>query len=154
MIKQTCCFTGHRDVSQSEAEYISARLYKEVENLINSGVLYFGSGAARGFDLLASKVVLNLKKKYPDIRLILVIPCPEQSKYWSLKDRTEYEQVKQDADKIRILSNRYYDGCMIVRNRYLVDNSLYVICYKRYDNGGTAYTVEYAKRKRRMIIEI
>ena len=154
MIKQTCCFTGHRDIPQSEYEYIESRLYEEAEKLIKSGVMYFGSGGARGFDLLSAQVIIALKKKYPDIRLILIIPCPEQTKYWRLQDQIKYEQVKQSADKIRILSDKYYEGCMLARNRYIVDNSLYVICYKRKNTGGTAYTVDYAKRKCKVIVEI
>ena len=40
------------------------------------------------------------------------------------------------------------------RNRHLVDNSSYLICYKRKNTGGTVYTYNYAKKKNLHIIEI
>ena len=40
----------------------------------NSGYLYFGAGGALGFDTLAAQTVLDLKKDYPQIKLILVLP--------------------------------------------------------------------------------
>lgn len=154
MKEKVCCFTGHRDIDIYEIEEIKNRLYSEIENLINIGIIYFGTGGARGFDTLAAEAILDLRKKYSQIRLILVLPCMNQTKNWSLQDKEKYVNIKKKADKVRILSADYYDGCMQVRNRYLVDNSVYMICYKRRNNGGTAYTVNYAKTKDVIIIEI
>ncbi len=154
MISKTCCFTGHRDIPQNEVDYLNRRLYEEIEKLVKIGVLYYGSGGARGFDLISANVVIELKKKYPMIRLVMVLPCPEQTQNWNLQDKTEYKRILESADKVKFLSDKYYEGCMLTRNRHLVNNSMYVICYKSKEHGGTAYTVDYAKRKNRMIIEI
>lgn len=154
VINKTCCFTGHRDIPQNEVDYLYRRLYEEIEKLIKLGVVNYGSGGARGFDLLAANVVLELKNKYPEIRLIMVLPCSRQTQNWNYQDKSDYDRIIKAADKIRILSNNYYEGCMLTRTRHLVDNSLYVICYKRKHKGGTAYTVDYARRKHRVIIEI
>ena len=45
------------------------------------------------------------------------------------------------------LSERYYQGCMHERNRYMVDHSRVCICYLTERTGGTAYTVEYARSR-------
>ena len=154
MKSKTCCFTGHRCIPQNETDYLYRRLYEEIEKLIKLGVIYYGSGGARGFDLLCANVVIDLKKKYPLVRLIMVVPCPEQAEKWSYQDKSDYDRIIKAADKVRLLSDCYYKGCMLARNRHLVDNSLYVICYKRKNNGGTAYTVDYAKSKNKVIVEI
>ena len=62
--------------------------------------------------------------------------------------------LKSKADKIVILSDKYYNGCMQARNRHMVNHSKYIICYKRKTSGGTAYTVNYANKKGLTIIEI
>lgn len=41
--------------------------------------------------------------------------------------------------------NHYYKGCMHQRNRVLVNNSSTCICYLTQTEGGTAYTVNYAR---------
>lgn len=38
-------------------------------------------------------------------------------------------------------------GCMHRRNRHLVDNSGVCVCYLTRNSGGTAYTVNYAKKQ-------
>ena len=50
------------------------------------------------------------------------------------------------ADKILCISQNYYSGCMLERNRALVNGADVCIAYKRRDEGGTAYTVSYAEK--------
>lgn len=145
--EMTCCFTGHRLLEGSERLYLSGKLRDTVEELIASGVRYFGAGGALGFDTMAAQTVLFLKRDYPDIRLILVLPCEEQADKWSEGDRQVYEAIKEQADKVRYISKEYTRDCMLRRNRHLVDNSGVCVCYLRKKQGGTAYTVDYARRQ-------
>lgn len=62
MREKTCCFTGHREILESEGA-VKARLMGILEELIHQGYRYFGAGGARGFDSLAAKTVLELKEK-------------------------------------------------------------------------------------------
>ena len=48
----------------------------------------------------------------------------------------------------------YYNGCMQVRNRYLVDHSSACICYLNNLRSGTAYTVKYAESQGLQIINL
>lgn len=89
-------------------------------------------------------MVLELKTEYPQIRLILVLPCFSQADRWSDKDKTVYDDIKRRADKVVYTSQEYFRGCMQKRNRHLVDNSSICICYLTENTGGTAYTVDYA----------
>lgn len=154
MKNKTCCFTGHREIPSEQREAIAQRLNTEIMKLIEQGYRYFGAGGALGFDTLAENVVLELREQYPQIRLILVLPCLSQSSSWSEPDKKAYEQIKCKANKIVYTSQDYTQGCMHKRNRHLVDNSSACICYLTKDTGGTAYTVEYAKDKGLKIIPI
>lgn len=62
MRAKTCCFTGHRDLSPANRGLIEQRLEQTLIRLIESGVIYYGSGGALGFDTLASLSVLKLKQ--------------------------------------------------------------------------------------------
>ena len=65
-----------------------------------------------------------------------------------------YESIKEQADKVVYTSEEYTRGCMHKRNRHLVDNSSVCICYLTESTGGTAYTVNYAKEKGLMTINV
>lgn len=150
----TCCFTGHRNIPKSMYSVVKFKLRREIEKLIKQGVLYFGAGGALGFDTIAALTVLDLKKKHPDIKLILVLPCVNQMKNWDRADVEAYNDIIERADKVVYTSKEYYEGCMLKRNRHLVENSAYCICYCKYQSGGTAYTVDYAKKQNVTVINI
>ena len=119
---------------------------RAVIEAIEQGYRYFGCGGALGFDTLAAQTVLELKNEYPQIRLILVLPCRDQTRDWKEADIAEYERIMKAAD--------YYSGCMHKRNRHLVDNSSLCICYLTEQSGGTVYTVNYARSQGLKIINV
>ena len=154
MKEKTCCFTGHRKIPTNRYELVAKRLIDEVEELIKQGYTFFGVGGALGFDTLAARTVLELKVKYPYIKLILVLRCRDQTRGWAKADIEVYEQIKSCCDKFVYTSERYDSGCMFRRNRHLVDNSSACICYLTESKGGTAYTVDYAKKAGIRVINI
>lgn len=145
MREKTCCFTGHRSIPSGERRELARRLEETILRLYRRGVRYFGAGGALGFDTLAAQAVLSLREECPGIRLILVLPCPSQTKGWKPEDAAEYERIKSQADKVVYTSQEYTQGCMYKRNRHLVDHSGVCVCYLTKDSGGTAYTVRYAR---------
>lgn len=154
MKERTCCFTGHRKIPPGDWDEISRRLEDRLCFLIERGYRYFGAGGALGFDMLAARTVLKLKAKYPQIKLILVLPCEGQTVYWKQAEKSVYEDMKARADKVVYTSKSYFRGCMHRRNRHLVDNSSCCICYLTQGTGGTAYTVRYAKEKRLAVYNV
>lgn len=133
---------------------IKKRLNQVLIEAIEQGYRYFGAGGALGFDTLAAQTVLALKRQYPEIKLILVLPCQDQTRGWAQADIEEYERIKAAADKVVFISKEYYSGCMQKRNRHLVDNSSLCICYLTEQTGGTAYTVDYAQSHGLKIINV
>lgn len=154
LISRTCCFTGHRKIPQAELPILKGKLRAAVEDAIRRGYRYFGAGGALGFDTLAAQTVQHLKPIYPQIRLILVLPCESQTRGWSQADVETYMKLKQAADKVVYTSKDYYNGCMQKRNRHLVEHSSLCICYMKDEHSGTGYTVRFAKEKDRRVINL
>lgn len=152
--EQTCCFTGHRDIPVEQRPSVTQRLKETIIALAKRGVIYYGAGGALGFDTLAAQAALDLKADIPQLRLILVLPCLSQTRGWPEADRQVYESIKAQADKVRYVSERYTPDCMFKRNRHLVDYSGVCVCYMTKARGGTAYTVDYAKRHGLEIINL
>lgn len=147
--KKTACFTGHRQMEESISK-VEQRLTGAVERLIQKGYLYFGAGGARGFDALASEVVLKLKVTYPQVHLILVLPFHEQYRRegnWTKAEIAQYHRLKERASKVVVLADGYTSGIYYRRNRHLVDHSSICVTYMTRENSGTGYTVRYAKER-------
>ena len=82
----TVCFSGHRELPKNRLANIADKLKMKIEALIKSGYYCFESGGALGFDILAALTVLELKQQYPQIKLILVLPCKNQTRNWRQND--------------------------------------------------------------------
>lgn len=154
MIEKTCCISGHRDITFLETISLKKELRKTLISLINDGIIYFGCGGAIGFDTIAAEEILCIKKKKPHIKLIMVYPCKDQTKYWTKKDKNKYLKIKEKSDKIVYVSENYDSSCMHKRNRHLVNSSSVCLCYLKKQEGGTFYTVNYAYRKGLKIINL
>lgn len=150
----TCCFTGHREIPFGSFGKIKRRTKVQVEKLIKNDVMVFICGGAIGFDMLCGQIVSKIKSKNSNVKLILALPCKGQDKYFSQKEKDEYKDLLSKADKIVYTSENYFGGCMHKRNRYMVDNSKYIISYCTKNSGGSYYTKEYAKLQNLTIIDI
>lgn len=137
---KTVCFTGHRQIFAYEQEDLSTLLENEIQRQIALGAEVFRAGGALGFDTLAAIAVLKAKKKYPHIRLELILPCPTQTQNWSVSDVRLYEKIRKQADCYQYVSDFYYDGVLQMRNNRLVDGAEVCIAYLNNSHGGSAYT--------------
>jgi uncharacterized phage-like protein YoqJ len=150
-IDKSCAFTGHRS-RNDEIPY--ELLEKCIINLIERGVEFFYCGMARGFDIAAAEIVIKLKEKFNNIKIIACVPCVGQEKYFSEGEQAEYEKVLISCDEVKVLSQNYYNGCMQQRDRFMVDNCKYLIAFLRQQDGGTYYTFSYARSLDRAIFVI
>lgn len=143
--KRTACFTGHRSIPENDKVKLRIQLDRIIEALYNKGVVFFGCGGAYGFDTEAVNAVLKAKERHKEIKLILVLPCKGQDKYWNDESKAMYRDILSKVDKIVYTSEYYTNDCMHKRNRHLVDYSGYCIAYCTKQSGGTVYTMNYAK---------
>ena len=154
MKNKSACFTGHRDIDPASVPFIRAKLREILIKCIDDGYCDFYNGGARGFDLMSAEEVLKLKEEYPHIRLHIIVPCSNQTRGWREEDAVLYEKITSSADGVKCLSPFYFDGCMQIRNRYMVDNSQLLIAYMERASGGSAGTVKYAEEKGKEIVNI
>ena len=145
---KSLAFTGHRTVPVERQNEIRARLVEAVSLACRSGITCFYSGMAMGFDMMAAETVLSLKGRYPDIRLIAVVPFRRQSYRWPSIEKERHQRIISQADQVIILSEHYFHGCLLRRNDFMLEHSCGVIAF--YDGkpyGGTFYTYREARKR-------
>ncbi len=153
-MEKICCFTGHRNIPKEIEEELFCELYSTIDTLSCEGYTIFRAGGAVGFDRMAADAVLALRQKNPQIKLHIYVPCIDQNKFFS-EDENEYymAQIKA-ADKIFCISKSYRKGCMLERNRAMVNGADACVAYVRRESGGSAYTVKYAKEQNCRVISL
>ena len=154
MKEKTCCFTGHRELPEEQLPQLRNALFKVIVRLASQGVTRFACGGALGFDTLAAQMVLVVKEAFPQIELLLVLPCKTQDKYWPKEDQEIYREILARADRVVFVSETYIQGCMQKRNRLLVEGSSVCVCYCTKKQGGTVYTLNYAQQKGLKVIHL
>ncbi|MGM9726925.1 MAG: SLOG family protein [Prevotella sp.] len=139
------CFSGHRNVPFAGRSDLKQRLKSEIANAYADGFRCFYCGMAMGFDLLAAEAALSLQSELKDLQVIAVVPFRGQSDRWSKEAQAKYDAILRIVDDVVVLSERYFNGCLLKRNDYMVNHSSRLIAY--YDGlnkGGTFYTVKKA----------
>lgn len=154
-------FTGHRPEKLpyfSEEDPmcldVKQRLREQIENLIKEGADNFFSGMARGVDIWCAEIVIELKEKYPQIKLTAVIPCKTQTNGWDEESAVRYRIILSKCDKAIYTSEAYSKSCMLKRDRALVELCDILVAVFDGTRGGTKYTVDYANKKKKKVIVI
>ena len=145
--ENTCCFTGHRCLSPKLLLPLRSAVKSAVRGLVSEGIIYYGVGGAVGFDTLAAETLFELRKEYPQIRVILVYPCEGFYLRWPTAEQKRYQMLLPLYDKTVGISNVPSREAYLARNRHLVDHSAQCIAYCGCNYGGTAYTLRYAQKK-------
>ena len=150
-----CGFTGHRpeklpwgsDEQDQRCKALKLVIARQVEQLADAGVEVFCCGMARGCDLYFAEAVLQLKKQHPDLRLEAWVPCPGQADAWPEEDRIRWEKLLNLCDEVYTVERFYSDGCMLRRDKAMVDQLDILLSVWDGNPGGTGWTVNYAKRQ-------
>ncbi len=138
--EKTICVTGHRSVeSDLDLEYLEYVFLRAIK----SGIDTFLIGMAVGYDTLCFQILERIRKQRK-IRIIACVPCLEQDKFFKPEQKKEYKRLLSVADGRVIISDKYTHSCMMERNRFMVDNSSFVIAYLNKKQGGSYSTVQYA----------
>ena len=158
-----CAFTGPRlyklPWSYKEKGYKFRKLKKSLTNeilyKIKEGYNYFISGMAIGIDILCAKIILNIKKRPPNIKLECAIPCRNQTNNWDTYNTTRYNDIVSKSDIVTYVSDcSYYNGCMFKRNKYMVNKADLIIAVYNNTGGGTKQTIDYAKSINKEVVII
>lgn len=158
----TCCFTGHRPEKlpwgtredDPRCTALKQRLSDVLEAAYGEGMRHFICGMARGCDFYFAEAVLALREKYGDIVLEAAVPCRTQTDKWPEKDIRRWENILRQCDMETMVQTDYTRGCMLRRNRYMVDHSALVIAVFDGSTGGTRFTLDYAMRNKIPFVDI
>ena len=151
----TASFTGHRIISKKVLPQLIQRLDSTVESLVNQGTVRYLNGGALGFDTHSAHAVLRCREKNPLVKLIMALPCLNQDERWSEKDKEIYKHLLNNADEAIYVSDRpYFNGCMLLRNKWLVENSDICIAYMLHGRSGASQTVRLARKKGLQVINL
>ena len=163
MNASACALTGHRpnrfhfgyDENHKDCLKLKMVLREQIEKLVAKGVTTFYSGLALGMDTWAASTILDIKKCNPSINLHAAIPFKAQANSWSIEQQELYHELLAQCDNAVVMSEKYTRACYFVRNRYMVDNSKYLLAvYDGGKKGGTAYTTKYGQAQKRELIII
>lgn len=162
--ESTCCFTGHRpdklpwglDENSAECRKLRIQIAIQLEALHSAGIAHFISGMALGCDLLFAEAVLAMREEYDDVTLEAAIPCDSQANSWPEEQKERYNAILSSCDTVTFVQHQYTPGCMLRRNRYMVDNSSVLLACFNGSSGGTMNTLLYARRQgvKTIIIDI
>mgnify|MGYP005791164297 CR=1 FL=1 len=156
----TCCFSGPRPKSypwgndrECEAR-IAEKLKIAVQEAIGRGYRHFISGMAAGIDLLAAKIVMQMRENMSDkgITLEAAVPFPDQPRRWKEETKLEYENILLRCDKVQSIADMFSVAAYQERDRYMVERSSLLIAVPGKPNGGTARTIAYAKKLNREVV--
>ena len=119
MKNKTCCFSGHRKMSEEKSK-VYEKLNKQINILINEGYDTFICGGALGFDTLCALAVLKAKDNNECIKLVLALPCENQTENWRQNDIDIYNSIIEKSDKVIYTSSQY-----LLSEQFLRRNGLY-----------------------------
>lgn len=143
-----CCFTGHRPEKLNKTErVIKVALKKEIKQAIRSGYNVYLTGMARGTDLWAAEIILALRKRNKDLKLICAVPYEGFEQRWSEQWQQLYRNVLSEADWIRVIGAGYSVDVFQTRNEWLINHSSRAIAVFNGQPGGTRNTIDYALRQ-------
>lgn len=145
--KYRVCFTGHRPEKLNMRENtIKKYLQSEILSSIQNSYTTFISGMARGVDMWAAEIVIELKKEFPQIKLIAAVPFEDFESKWSYENQKSYNEILSKADLIRYICPNFSYSSYQIRNEWMVNHSSKVIAVWNGEKSGTKNTIDYANK--------
>jgi len=143
---KTCFFIGHRDAPDSLRTILAETVERHI---VEFGVGAFYVGGYGRFDALAATAVRDAKKRHPEVTLMRLLPYHPFDQPVTVSegyDGTFYPPGMETVPK---------RAAIVRANRYMVNNSDYLIAYVRYPSNGSRAVLELAlKRQERGLIHV
>lgn len=152
---RTVCFSGHRpeklplngNSGSNVIKYLKSILYMEILDSIGKGYNRFITGLARGVDLWAGEILMELKADGEKINIIAVKPYKSHGENFAGMEKFCLSRLISQADEVVCLSDGYKKGCFQRRNEYMVDHSGKLIAIVSDYRSGTGATIRYAQKQ-------
>lgn len=138
MDEKKCFFIGHRETPTSILSELRIIIHQHITQY---NVTEFIVGNRGNFDRLAASVILDLKKQFPQIRLILLLPYLPTSSANYLPDGFDgscYPSGLETVPKAVAIPRA---------NRYMVENVDYLIACVWHSASNALTLTEYAEKR-------
>lgn len=147
MADKIVAFAGHRFDWQCIG--VEEKLLQTIEELINKGYTIFYDGACGAFDRKCLHAVLELKHKYPHIKVIQIL------KYYH-HEKEKYELSPcYDGSIYPDLEECHYKQIITKRNEWIVENCDVLVCHiEETYKSGAFNTVKYAYQVNKPLIYV
>lgn len=141
----SCTFCGSHDAGEEIRDSLRQAVLLLIEE---NGVDSFYIGNHGRFDSMALSVVRELKEEYPQI-VYSVVLAYLPGKRENYKSYSESETCYPEG--LEMAPMRF---AISYRNKWMVNNSQYIVSYVKTKYGGSYQTLQYAKRKGLAVIEL
>lgn len=131
---KTCFLFGHGDAKDN----ILPSLKNAIERHIEYGVTEFVVGRYGGFDMRAARVLADVKRDHPYIRLLILIPYYPSERHIVLPDGFDGFFFPDGMEKV---PRRY---AIVRANRYMIKRSDYLIVFIKRSASNTYLLLQYA----------
>ena len=141
----TCTFFGHRDTPNKIEPKLRLTLIDLIEN---KKVNLFYVGNHGNFDVMVMKNLKLLNLCYPHIRFFVVLAF--------MPGKSNDFMYNKDVDTIypECLDNTPPKYAIPKRNRWMIDNSDYVVTYVKHPVGGAAVFKNLAEKKKKTVLNL
>ncbi len=151
----TLCFTGHRpekictpfDEASPFIDGVKHQLQARILAAVDQGYTTFLCGMARGTDIWAGEIVAGLWESFRNLELVAVLPFPGQADDWARDWAIRHRRLLRYCSQVITVEDAYGRDSYLKRNRYLVNHSSRLIGVCRNEEGGTGYTIRYARSR-------
>lgn len=141
-------FIGHRQIF---GKTIAKRLEEAIKTEIENGCKFFTMGTHGEFDALTLSICRNLRNRYKDIEIKVVI-----TDLHSIEKSRGYEPYADVKTVMYSIEDAHYKQRIILSNRQMIDTCDTLICYvnKKQYKSGAKTAMYYAIRKGLRIINL
>ena len=141
-------FCGHSQAIFTDEEKSVLRNIL-VDEINKNPTCKFYLGGYGDFDGLCLRTLKELKNDFPEIELIFITPYLDKN-----YSKLEFAKYHYDDVIFPPLESVPRKFAILKRNEWMVEQADLVIAYVKYSWGGAVKALEYAKRKKKRIINI
>lgn len=123
------------------------------EIIENDNSIRFLVGGMGEFDKMCASAVRRAKRKYPNTEISLELVLPYLTN--DINENKSFYEMSYDNIIVPFeLAGVHYKSVITKRNRWLVDNSDWLIAFVYRDFGGAYTTLRYAEKKGLQIVNL
>lgn len=136
------CITGHRNLSAKTLNTYRAELSAAIATAVNRGVTEFSMQLNGGTEIMAAELVLELKQRKPNIRLVIYVAYQQMLE--SPKLKKSVKRILEQCDQTVIAADTFYPNVFLNCVRVMMrDCGELIALYDGRNSGNTAFAMRY-----------